>query len=236
MKQFLKPFFLLLYAGLIVIPTVMWFTSSNYEALQTGDVALRQALLLIFPLFGLIAFTMLWAQLMIGAFMPLWNKLYSSPKVLRFHIVHGVVVWLVLLLHPGLLYASKILGDGFTLQALRIDYVARQNVPYVLLGMAAFILLCTTILIALLRKRSFVQKYWKKVHYLNYVVFVMVFVHSFRLGSHVEPTILRYVWFVYGSVFVLALLYKRFYRPVMKASIKKAVSQPTQPPQPSQPL
>ncbi len=185
-RPWLRWAFPALFVILAMIPGWIFFQSRGGLTFFRGS-DLQQASGQLFPLFGLYAFFLVWVQVVLGANMPFWRR--SVPGLDRFHRVEGPFALLFALLHPFLL----ILAIGLTRYVAK-DFVAPNLKPYILLGQIQLALLVTTAGTALLRRQRWFARVWRRLHYLNYVVFSLVWVHSWFLGSDVQSTPLRWFW------------------------------------------
>ncbi len=182
---------------LFLVPGYSFFHLRGGFSFLSG-LALTSLSHALFPLVGLYAFFFVWSQVMIGTNRD-WLKQYF-PGIMRFHRAEGVFALLFACLHPVLL----LIGVGLT------AYFAKTYVPqplhlYIWLGYVQLTLIIMTAGTALLMRLSFIRKIWRWIHYANYLVFVSVWVHSWFLGSDVQTTNLRYLWFFYGGTFVLTV-------------------------------
>lgn len=191
---------LLVIALLVLIaPAWVFWSIRSVSALRLLD--LRAFSLSVFPLVGLYAFTFVWFQLMIGSSMDRLRNVF--PWIEKYHRTEGVFVLLFALAHPLLL----LIGVGSTVYFQR-SYIAPQLVPYLWLGYVQLFLICLTAGTALLRKTPFVKKYWRAIHYLNYLVFVSVWIHSWFLGTDVRSTNLRYLWIFFALTALASTLWR----------------------------
>lgn len=181
----------LVYVSVLVLPGYVFFS-------QRGGLSFLQGLdfktfnLAIFPLVGLYAFTLLWSQFVIGAARSVLRTVVH-PKIITFHRRQGVLIFLLAWLHPTL----RFFGIGLD-QYFKSWNVAPSLVPYLWLGYVQLFLLMLTAGTALLRKLPWLKTRWHTIHYLNYGVFVLVWIHSWFLGSDVRSTNLRYLWWFFA--------------------------------------
>ncbi len=185
----------------LLVPGAIFFGQRGADFLAGRD--LHSATLAIFPLVGLYAFTLLWIQLMLGSLMPWWRRMY--PGIERWHRTQGVFVFLLALLHPSLL----LIGIGLAPFAT-FRFVDQRMIPFVLLGETALLLMTVTVLTALLRKTARVKRWWRQIHLLNYLIFILVWFHSWNLGSDVQSSNLRWLWLGFGISAVGAILLRVF--------------------------
>jgi 3-phenylpropionate/trans-cinnamate dioxygenase ferredoxin component len=201
MKTFWRWAFSLIGLTVLIMPAVVFFGQRGPDFLNGQDQA--GMMLAIFPLISLYAFTLLWFQFMLGSLMPWWRRLW--PRVETWHRTQGVFVFLLAILHPSLLLA----GVGLT-PFLANSFVDPRLSVYVLLGKIALLLLTLTVLTALLRKTSWVKRWWRKIHILNYLILAFAWLHAWNLGSDVQSTGLRWLWIGFGLTVISAGLWRLF--------------------------
>lgn len=185
---------------IIILPGKIFFElRGGLSVLDDLDTQVKS--LIIFPLFGLYAFTLAWLQLVLGAGMMFWRKLF--PKIEWFHRGEGLLTLLLALTHPLLIY----IGFGAEIYFAR-EFVAPEMIRYVWLGYFQVIGMCLTVAAALLMRLSFMKRIWRYIHWLNYAIFASAWVHGWFLGSDVQATNLKYIWYVSGTTAVVALIYR----------------------------
>lgn len=183
---------------IISVPAYIFFSArGGLRSFQGVD--LRVFSLRIFPLVGLYAFTLVWLQLMIGANMDLLRRVYSWIE--SWHRKEGVFVFLFAWTHPILL----LIGVGPTVYLAR-TFVTPQLVPFVWLGYFQLTLINLTVITALLRKKTWLKRHWHTIHYLNYITFTSIWIHSWFIGSDVQYSPLRYVWMFYAATAIVATI------------------------------
>ena len=169
-----------------------------------------------FPLFGLLAYSLLWSTYMVGWGRRLFGQkenLADYYKIVRLFIIVFIV------LHP-LLLTWRLWRDGLGLPPGSIlqDYVAPAAKWAVELAAGAFLVFVTYEF-----KWKFGKKdWWKYVEYLGDAAMVAIFIHSLRLGTNLQHGWYRYVWWFYGLTLVISLAdlyyrkYKKIYVPLKK--------------------
>lgn len=155
----------------------------------------------IFPLLGLYAFTLIWAQIMIGTLMPALRKLFKRIEL--FHRCEGAFALLFGLLHPVMLVAAVGLNTYLTFQ-----WTDRAHLPYILLGEMQIFLLFLTAGTALMMKLPWLKERWHVIHYCNYALFIFAWIHSWNLGSDVVGGGARVqgLWLFFGVTGVLGII------------------------------
>lgn len=138
---------------------------------------------------GLTAYSLLFVQIILGAFMPFWRKQFGSIA-LNIHITNGLIAYTLVVLHP--------------LMWVLINYLVRSKIdpyfPFIdvcLLcknwqewvynfGRIGFWFITIAVTAGLFRGYNrFMALNWRKFHYLNYVAFISLYVHSLGIGSDV---------------------------------------------------
>ncbi len=164
----------------------------------------------------------MFAQVMIGAFVKPINKLFGG-RMIRYHITQGLLAYLFIFMHPLFYGLYNIVSVGFISGLLKLlpNFATTQEV-YINFGRTALVLLSIGVAAGLLRTRPFITKYWRLFHFLNYVAFIFVLIHSYYIGSdtHETPFIYLYPIFVLGLIG--AFLYRRVYRVVRNKTVTSA--------------
>lgn len=158
----------------------------------------------IFPLLGLLAFGGLWSIYVFNA-VTTWLRL-ASEKLRSFYQNMGYAVLVLILSHPSALL-TRLYMDGYGLPPM--SYGAYVNKPYiwvVYLGMISLFIFLSFEL-----HRWFARKgWWKWVVYANDVAMFLILYHGMTLGSELQKGWFRYVWWLYGLVLIIAIVYLRF--------------------------
>lgn len=180
----------IVYVIALLLPGIAFFSLRGGLSFLDG-VTLKQGQILIFPLFGLYAFTLVWAQLMLGTSMDLLRRVFTWIE--GFHRKEGVFAFLFATTHPTLL----LLAYGPT-EYLAHTFVRPEQALFVYLGQFQLFLIFITVTTALLRKWRPIRRIWRYIHWANYVVFISAWIHSWFLGTDVRQTNLRYVWIFFA--------------------------------------
>ncbi len=196
--KFWRIFLPLVYIAVLVLPGYIFFSLRGGLSFLEGTT-LQQGQLLIFPLFGLYAFTLVWAQLMLGTSMDLLRRVF--PWVEGFHRKQGVFVLLLALTHPTLLLLAY--GPA---EYLAHSFVAPEQALFVYLGQFQLFLIVLTVSAGLLRKWRPIRRSWRYIHWANYLVFISAWIHSWFLGTDVQPTALRYLWIFFGITAIVSTI------------------------------
>ncbi len=155
----------------------------------------------VFPLFGLLAFSWLWAQYIMLAAM----HITTAPKdsLQRYFRYSGYGVLVMLLLHPSLL-VGKLWQDGFGLPPGSYAHFVAPGMGWVVtVGVLSLLLFLAYEFHRWFSDRS----WWRYIFYLSDLAMLGVLYHGLRLGDELQHGWYHIVWLVYGVLFVLALLY-----------------------------
>lgn len=155
-----------------------------------------------FPLFGLIAFSLMWGHYMVTVTREIVDGNREGLK--PYYRVTSWIVLLAILLHPGLL-SWQLWADGFGLPpgSYLTHYVAPE------LGWVA--LLGTVGLLAFLAYefwRWFDKKpWWRWVSWASEFAMIAIFYHGWRLGAELQTEWFQILWLMYGATLVSAFAY-----------------------------
>lgn len=225
MKYLLKLVLFLVLAANLVMPLMVWWplAGASFSLPFTANLYLA----LFFPLLGLYALNLLWVQFMVGAWRSALGQLFDPAKVLRWHIWEGVVAYVFALLHPMLLFASiKLIGLSYFGVLTSLPELLKL---YWATGILAFLLLTLAVLSGLLSQSRFIVRHWKKVHYLTYLVLPLILYHSWQIGSHVQSTMFRYVWYVFVGTYAITAVVRLAHHIKKYKLLRKARSLSNQP-------
>jgi hypothetical protein len=170
---------------------------------------------------GLMLFALLFIQVILGGFMAkIAEKL--GGWVFQYHVLEGIMIYTLALVHPlSFLLSNKLGGGSFDLYAGFINICILCKTPleyYYTLGRISFWLLTLAVLGAELRNLNpWMKANWRKLHVLNYIMFLIMGMHGFFTGTDfsVQPffsfAIITYSIIVGMVVFVeMPRLYRNF--------------------------
>lgn len=194
-----------------LIPGYTYFIVNSDETslLFSSNLDSTSKAYILFRLFGLYAFTLIWSQTILGPFMNPLRRLYGAV-VLKIHRVEGVFAFTFAILHPLLFYTAYLSSPNNrgVLFALE-DYLGKNLLIYGMLGQLALFLMACTVISALLARYI---RVWRTIHFLNYLIFILVFVHSFKIGSDVRTELLQSLYLFFAITFLLAFSYRVLYK------------------------
>lgn len=166
----------------------------------------------VFPLFGLVAFSLMWAHY-VASVARQHFKVEKSALVDYFDITSGMVLVLILA-HPGLL-AWQRWRDGYGLPpGSELNYMGPIMRGSIILGMISLVLF-----LAYEFRRVFsTRKWWKYVEFATDTAIVLIYIHALRLGGQLQTGWFKGLWTIYGVTlaFSLAYIYYKKLNPTTK--------------------
>lgn len=185
-------------ASVVLLALIVWLQGLNG---RLGNLSVYQ----IFPLLGLVAFSLMWTHYFTGAIRQLVGA--DKQVLARYFEVTSFIVLLAIVLHPGLLI-YQLWADGFGLPPGSIyeNYVTPSLKWAVTLGPVSL-----AIFLAYELRRKFNQaKWWKFVNYAQIAAMSAIFVHALKLGTHLQDWYLA-IWWFYGATLAAAIIYQALY-------------------------
>ncbi|HSX46129.1 MAG TPA: hypothetical protein VLG27_03975 [Candidatus Saccharimonadia bacterium] len=184
--------------AVLVVAFVAWGSYYNWHL---GHLSVYQ----IFPLLGLLAFSLMWSHYVAGA----WRELAGIDKQVL-HRYFELTAWAVLVLiclHPGLLIYQRF-RDGFGLPPGSYESYVAPGLGWVtLLGTASLLVFLAFELRRVYGKRS----WWHYVADASDLAMLAIFYHALRLGTQLHGWF-RTVWWFYGLVLIAILIRKYWIR------------------------
>lgn len=171
---------------------------------------------------GLAAFTLMFFQIVLGAFMQKWTERLGG-WIFKFHITEGIIVYMLIILHPvSFMLFNYFAGLGLNPFFVFVDFCVLCSTRidfYYTLGRIAFWLLNISVWAGLLRIATpYMRANWRKFHVLNYLAFLIIGLHGFYLGTDFSP--MPYVAFALPAyVIVLGIIIALLFSSKTAASI-----------------
>jgi hypothetical protein len=183
----------------IIVLALAYISWGQTSAWHLANVSVYR----LFPLFGLWAFSLLWAQYIMLAVLY-WLK-FPVANVQRYFTYSSYGVLVCILSHPSLLI-GQLWHDGFGLPPGSYEhFVGADKEWLVILGTLSLFVFLAYELHRWFKDRS----WWRFVFYASDVAMLAIFYHGLRLGDELPNGWYRCVWYLYGVLLVAALVYIR---------------------------
>lgn len=161
----------------------------------------------IFPLLGLIAFSLMWTHFVSGAIRR-WLGLPISTLRTYFKVTSWLVLGLILL-HP-LLFIRQLELDGLGLPPGSYFSVYPAAASQIALMLGTLSLLA--FLAFELHRKFRTASWWKYIEYLNILAMLAIFYHGFTLGGELSVGWFQIVWLIYLVTFIGAVSYTQIHK------------------------
>jgi predicted ferric reductase len=196
-----------MWIGLILIccaPLIVWMTTVNdpMSYVRLGGLPPGQQLYLIAKLAGLFAFCLFWLQclLALARYAPVIAGFPTSD--FRLHRCLGIATALLILAHIACFVVASSLRTGHASWDLLLPNFTHGYYKFYLgLGAVAFWTVCLTVFAGWRVSRGYPR--WRAVHLLWPIVFGLVFLHAFAIGTESRFGAMRtLVLFIVASLVV----------------------------------
>lgn len=144
----------------------------------------------IFPLFGLLAFSIMWLHLMVA-----WYKRYN-PQVYdyrKFFRQTSNLVLVFIILHPLLLIIRSL-----SLDIKPLEYAGLTNQPFILMGTTALVIFLVYDVVDRLRSKPIIQNNWPIIVGFNRAAVILIYFHALQLGRHLQSGFFKTIWYFFG--------------------------------------
>jgi DMSO/TMAO reductase YedYZ heme-binding membrane subunit len=172
-----------LFLVVLAIPPVV-VAISGTATLDATWTALRLA--------ALLAFSLIFVNIVTGSFRTFFNRVFKARTVQRVHVATGLAGF-------SLAIAHGILAAIFGLTGYKSSVVA--------IGPTVLVVLFLAILTAITRRR--IKQMWRWIHRLNYLIFAAIFVHALVLGYDLKNEVfIKIVFITYAVIVASGLAYR----------------------------
>ena len=226
-QPYLFWFVAVLAALLIILPLLPGFIANLVYSFQSFGGKAPKIYWYLSRASGFISFTILWISMALG--LGITNKMarlwpgapsafavhqYTSMLGLAFAAYHGLVL----------------MGDHFTdfsLPRLLTPFSIAYESVWVGLGQVSFYVWLFVVLSFYVRQKIG-QKTWRVIHYANFAIYIMGFLHGIRSGTDSESSwVVGYFWV--SGLSLLMLLAHRIYETSLKGKVKLSMPRLTLP-------
>ncbi|AKB84463.1 ferric reductase [Methanococcoides methylutens] len=149
--------------------------------LQEKDMPLR----MVDRATGLFAYLFIFLAILSSEYMMQMMKIFGTGFITIHHLLARIGISLMVI-HP-IAFAFEEKSISVFLPVL---YPLKDFLE--LAGRPAFYLILIAVAAAVYRKH--IIKKWKNFHYLNYLAFIMIFMHAWLIGTDLQYTIMKILW------------------------------------------
>lgn len=191
---------------LIIISGPVTILRNTSIALLTDPIVLANAFQ---RLTGLLAFTLIFIQIVLGSFMNGWTQLIGA-KAYKLHITQGLMTYGFMFIHPLFenVVVYQVSKSITTALLVFVPSLETQRDIFLVFGRSAFVLATIAVIAAYFRTKPFFRRNWKAFHILNYLVFFLVWFHSKGLGTDVNTFPINFLYLAMPLVVITSLLYR----------------------------
>jgi predicted ferric reductase len=182
----------LLFTAALMLPILAWGQNLNWQiSTATGYQW--------FPLFGLVAWMIMWSHYITGGIRIRSSGLKKSGLYAR------LSAWLVLfcmLMHPALLVYTQYQNTNTLPPESYINYVGEGLALAVMLGTVSLLIFLSFEVFERLKHKPIIKKNWRFISLSQSLAMVLIFVHALRLGSIATNGWFAVVWAGCGLLLV----------------------------------
>lgn len=186
----------ILTVAVVIVSIVAWFpTATPFTSYS------------LFPIFGLVAFGLMWTHYVSGA---IRSYLELPAESLRWHFrLTSSIVLISILLHP-LLLETQLYRDGFGLPPLNVFSLYGTAIER--LALVAAIAALLIFLMFETYRRYATRSWWRYVEWANVAAMILILAHGFVLGTQLRIPWFQLVWLIYAATFIIAVAYTEYYK------------------------
>lgn len=158
----------------------------------------------VFPILGIWAWSLMWTHFAIWEIRRLKPDLPGNPMYSK---VSGILVFLFLLLHPGILAIEQFRQGKGLPPASYFEYAGEASAWLIILGMVGLIGFLFYEVIVRFEKKEKVKKIWWFVNITQSVAMISIFTHGLKLGGDLHGGWFRTYWIWLGLLLIPCLIH-----------------------------
>ena len=153
---------------------------------------------------GLVGFALLYISIFLGLAIRIHflHKIISPIYSVRIHCWISLQALLFAFIHGFALFFDKFMS--FSLAEIFVPFASRYETNMVALGILGFYLMIILVVTSYGHK-LISQKLWRIAHFLNVVLYVIVLVHAFILGTDMNNPLVANI-FIWANAFLVFLM------------------------------
>lgn len=154
----------------------------------------------IFPLFGLMAWSLLGAQYFVGTIRHFAPSSVSNDTL--FMRMSSIVILVALLLHPLILIAQRYTDTATLPPASIVSYVGDARMYLIWIALTALIFFLLFDVLKPYRQRLRKLGIWRYVSLVQVIAMLLIFIHGLLLGSLFADGWMRLWWILLNSMLI----------------------------------
>ena len=147
-----------------------------------------------FPILGVLAWTTMWVQYVAA----------STDK--RFVKWTGVLVLLLIMMHPGIFLVQRFLDTGLLPPESYVTYVGPLREWAIVLAIAALVVFLLYDILKRFRRKLIAHGVWAYFGLLQMVAMVAIFIHGLTLGTSMNSHFFVFWWILLGIILVPCMI------------------------------
>ena len=188
--------FIVVYVAIVLTPMLIAFLAAP----RSDDPFLRE----LGILFALTAVPILLLQMVLAARFHWLDRQFGHDIVMQFHRGMAALALVMLACHPVLMS----LGSG------RWGLLTRFDLPWTIwLGRLALLLIILQAVLSIYQRHLLSFEKWRFTHQMALVIWVLGWVHSWKVGPDLELLPVKILWVVAGLLTIGIYLYHKVYMP-----------------------
>lgn len=146
---------------------------------------------------GLLGLIMLFWQYVLGV--RVVAKFFTNDFVWLNKVHQNIGIWgmLFVFAHP----LMALISYGAYWFQLVLPEVWTPYDIYIMYGKIAISIVAVIWITSALFRRNISYRWWKRIHFISYLVFPLVYMHSLNVGTTLLSTNLRYFWYLLGAIY-----------------------------------
>lgn len=154
---------------------------------------------------GLLAFALLYVSIFLGLTLriPLLRKIFAPVHSMKIHCWISFQATVLAFLHGGVLLFDKFLK--LSLVDLFVPLASSYETVFLSLGIFSFYFMLILVATSYGRKHIS-QKLWRVTHFINIILYVIVLVHIFAMGTDLKNPIFFDIFLFTNAFLVLLML------------------------------
>lgn len=196
----------LLFLVVVLLGCGAYFSDQNWEIGAVFSSGLS-----IFPLLGIIAWSVMWTHFVYGAL----RIKYKLPKNKIYSVSSGWLVLILILLHPGLLLLENYRSAQLLPPKSILIYTGESLLWAVLIAELALLIFLSYEVFNRIRDKAIIKKNWFWISLSQMLAMTLIFVHSLALGQNLKEGWFRYYWILMFVILVVCFVI------IIKAELKK---------------